>query len=67
MDFSMPNGKPGKCVKCNGSGVYGWGAFVNGRPTKSGTCWSCRGTGKQSQKQIMRNHTYNRHKVVTAY
>lgn len=67
MDFSMPNGTPGKCVKCNGSGRYCWGAFVNGRPTKSGTCWSCRGTGKQSQKQIMRNHTYNRHKVVTAY
>jgi hypothetical protein len=67
MDFSMPNQQPGKCCKCSGTGRYCWGAFVNGRPTKSGICHSCRGTGKQSFRQIQRNLTYNRHKIVTAY
>ena len=64
-DFSIPNAKPGPCEKCRGSGVYGWGAFVNGRPTHSGRCFSCRGTGRQDRRQIRRNQTYNRFKIAT--
>jgi len=63
MDFSQPNEKPGNCVKCKGSGTYGWGPSVNGKMKHSGTCFSCRGTGIQSPRQIRRNHAYNRHKA----
>jgi len=62
-DMAVPNDKPGVCAKCKGSGVYSWGASVNGKMQHSGPCHSCRGTGKQSRRQIMRNQTYNRHKL----
>lgn len=64
-DLAIPNAKPGTCAKCQGTGRYGWGAVVNGVCEKSGPCYSCRGTGKQDKRQIARNHTYNRHKVVS--
>lgn len=57
-DFSYPNSKPGTCAKCSGSGVYRWGY-----PVRSGPCYSCKGTGKQSARQIKTNHAYNRHKL----
>ncbi len=63
-DFSYPNAKPGTCAKCHGTGVYSWGANVNGRPSKSGPCYSCKGTGQQSRRQIQTNHAYNRHKLA---
>jgi DnaJ-class molecular chaperone len=63
-DLSVPNEKPGICAKCSGSGVYGWGASVNGKMTHSGPCFSCKGTGKQSDKQIKTNHAYNRFKIA---
>ena len=65
-DFAVPNSKPGVCAKCNGSGVFRFGgAVVNGVFTgNSGTCWSCRGTGKQTTQDIRRNVCYNNHKVV---
>ena len=66
-DLSMPNSKPGTCCKCNGSGQYVWGAVVNGKPTHSGPCFSCRGTGKQSKTQIKRNECYNRHKIAAIF
>lgn len=64
MDFAVPNARPGTCAKCSGSGTYAWGAIVNGRPTKSGTCWSCKGKGQQTAADIRRNATYNRTKVI---
>ena len=63
-DLSQPNERPGKCCKCNGTGIYYWGAVVNGKPSNSGTCFSCRGTGKQTREQIARNHAYNKYKVA---
>jgi hypothetical protein len=63
-DLSIPNERPGTCEKCRGTGVYRWGANVNGRSANSGPCYSCQGTGKQSTRQIKRNRTYNRHKVA---
>jgi hypothetical protein len=62
-DFSQPNDAPGTCCKCHGTGTYQWGAVVNGVPSKSGACFSCRGTGRQSSRQIRRNRTYNRFKM----
>ncbi len=66
-DFSVPNTKPGKCAKCNGSGKYRWaGHTENGVwKGKEGPCHSCRGTGQQDWTQIKRNECWNRHKVVT--
>lgn len=63
-DLSMPNDKPGQCVKCRGTGTYSWGACVNGKMAHSGKCFSCQGTGKQSIRQIRRNKTYNRYKIA---
>ncbi len=64
-DLSQPNDKPGICRKCKGSGVYGWGTVENGKCKNEGTCFSCRGTGKQTFRQIKRNETYNRYKIET--
>jgi DnaJ-class molecular chaperone len=63
-DFAWVNDKPGKCGKCNGTGTYRWGAFVNGRATHEGTCYSCRGTGEQTRVQMRRNSVYNNHKLI---
>ena len=66
-DLSVPNEKPGKCAKCKGTGVYCWGAVVNGKPTNSGRCHSCKGTGQQTRSDISRNRTYNRYKIATMW
>jgi DnaJ-class molecular chaperone len=63
-DLAVENVKPGPCEKCKGSGVYAWGASINGKMQFSGSCHSCRGTGQQSNRQIMINRTYNRHKIA---
>ena len=62
-DFAQPADKPGRCPKCRGSGLYSWGAIVNGRPSKSGQCHSCGGTGRQTRRDILRNNAYNRYKL----
>jgi len=66
-DLSQPNDKPGICGKCKGTGVYSWGARVNGKMTHSGQCHSCGGTGRQTQRDIARNEAYNRHKIATIF
>jgi DnaJ-class molecular chaperone len=65
-DFAVPNATPGRCAKCNGSGVYRWGgAVVNGVfKGKEGSCHSCGGTGRQTRTDIARNMAYNRHKLA---
>ena len=63
-DLSQPNSKPGKCVKCKGTGEYKWGACINGKMSHVGPCYSCKGTGHQTQKQIKTNHGYNRFKIA---
>lgn len=63
-DLAMPAEKPGVCPKCKGSGLYRWGASINGRSANQGTCFSCQGTGKQTKRDIIRNQTYNRYKIV---
>lgn len=63
-DLSQPNERPGVCCKCNGSGLYRWGACINGKMQHAGECYSCRGTGMQSFRQIKRNRAYNRRKIA---
>src|SRR5262249_49621883 len=66
-DLSVPNVAPGTCEKCRGTGVYRWGAVVNGKCEKEGICFSCRGTGKQKRADIRRNTTYNKHKIARLF
>lgn len=33
------------CHRCQCTGNFVWGAFVNGRPTHSGSCFKCNGRG----------------------
>jgi DnaJ-class molecular chaperone len=62
-DLAVPNDQPGRCEKCHGSGLYRWGATINGRSEKSGRCHSCGGTGRQTRSDIARNRSYNRYKI----
>ena len=63
-DFAYVNDAPDKaCGKCNGTGEYAWGAVVNGVPTHKGMCFSCKGTGVQSKRQIRTNRAYNYYKA----
>jgi len=39
-DMSTVNRAEGTCEKCRGTGVYAWGAVVNGKATTQGTCFS---------------------------
>lgn len=66
-DLAHVNEVPGTCGKCYGSGVYQWGASVNGRMTGSGPCHSCGGKGKQTAGDIRRNEAYNRHKLASIF
>jgi hypothetical protein len=34
------------CWRCNGTGVYQWGASINGRMTHQGPCFKCIGGGE---------------------
>ena len=47
-----------ECDKCHGSGTYGWGAFINGKPTFSGPCYACEGKGVQRHDDWVRNANY---------
>lgn len=64
-DMAHENARPGECGKCHGTGLYRWGAVVNGSPQHEGQCHSCKGTGRQSPKDMARNRAYNRHKLAS--
>lgn len=54
------------CHDCRGTGVYVWGAIVNGVPTHSGPCFRCSGKGRQGQEDFKRNWGYdNFHRKVS--
>lgn len=66
-DLAQPNDKPGRCIKCSGTGTYKWGAVVNGVSQHSGKCHSCGGTGAQTKADIARNVSYNKHKIARIF
>ena len=41
-----------KCDRCSGSGIYKWGAIINGKPQHAGTCFKCNGSGKITANRI---------------
>lgn len=47
-----------KCDRCGGSGIYVWGAIINGVPQYAGTCFKCMGVGKVHSKWIERTPEY---------
>lgn len=47
-----------KCDRCGGTGIYTWGAVINGAPQYAGTCFKCEGEGKVWSKWIERTPEY---------
>ena len=63
------------CERCSGSGIYEWGAMINGRPQFTGTCFACNGAGKvtkeirlytESEYTCLIKATEQRHKKAAA-
>ena len=52
------------CEKCGGTGRYGWGAVVNGKPSHSGECFACEGKGHQTDADRRRNWSYWRYRIA---
>lgn len=52
------------CDKCRGTGVYLWGAVINGWPSRQGQCFQCNGKGYTDSRDRRRNKYYWNHKVV---
>lgn len=46
------------CTKCRGTGVYEWGACINGKMEHSGECYGCSGKGFQRHDDWVRNANY---------
>jgi hypothetical protein len=55
-----------ECERCQGSGVYYWGASVNGVMTHSGDCYACQGKGRLNQDDFRRNWGYWNYAVANA-
>jgi hypothetical protein len=50
------------CERCHGSGVYRWGACVNGKPPQhGGICFHCQGKRKMDASDCARTSTYYNH------
>jgi hypothetical protein len=56
ITLAKVNVTPGVCVKCQGTGTFKW---KEDGEDKQGRCFSCRGMGRQSKKQILKNTYYN--------
>lgn len=55
-----------RCDRCNGTGIYQWGASVNGVMQFSGACFRCRGTGTQTDADQRRNYGYDNYAFARA-
>lgn len=47
-----------ECDRCNGRGIYYWGAMINGTPQHAGTCYKCNGAGTVFGTKIERTPEY---------
>jgi len=53
------------CDHCDGSGIYRWGACINGKPPQhSGPCNRCLQKGKMDASDCARTMEYHRHIAV---
>lgn len=55
-----------KCDRCRGTGIYSWGASINGRMQHSGTCYHCQGKGWQSEEDKRRCAAYWNYAIRSA-
>jgi len=56
--------KVSSCGKCNGTGVYQWGACVNGVMQRRGECFQCRGKGWMTRQDWDRTSQYWMHRAA---
>ena len=55
-----------KCARCNGSGVYSWGACINGRMSHSASCARCNGKGCMDFDDMRRGRAYDAYAIAKA-
>jgi hypothetical protein len=56
-----------KCSRCKGSGIYSWGACVNGKMSCSGKCNRCQGKGYMDFPDMRRNKAYDKYAIRRAF
>jgi hypothetical protein len=55
-----------KCARCNGSGVYSWGACINGCMSHSAPCARCNGKGQMDFDDMRRGRAYDSYAIARA-
>ena len=63
VDKTLAGKKQIPCHRCNGTGIYSWGANVNGKQQHSGSCFACDGKGQQTKTDLNREYTYYSHRM----
>lgn len=54
------------CPRCKGTGVYCWGACVNGQMQHSAPCARCGGNGQMSFDDMRRGRAYDNYAIRRA-
>jgi len=54
------------CARCKGSGIYYWGASINGHMTNSGPCARCGGNGRMTFDDMRRGKAYDNYAIQRA-
>lgn len=54
------------CHRCKGSGIYEWGACINGRMSKSAPCARCGGNGRMTFDDMRRGMAYDNYAICRA-
>ena len=55
-----------ECSRCRGTGIYSWGACVNGKMTHSGHCYRCDGKGWVGLDDARRAFGYDNYAISKA-
>ena len=63
VDKELGKDKSRKCDACNGTGIYVWGAIINGKPQHQNKCFACAGKGNQTRNDLVRQFTYYAHRM----
>ncbi len=54
------------CKRCKGTGIYYWGASINGKMSCSGPCARCGGDGRMTFDDMRRCRAYDNYSIVRA-
>ncbi len=55
-----------RCERCGGTGIYSWGAVINGHPSHSAECARCAGKGTLDFDDMRRSKAYDAYAIVKA-